>query len=215
MKNINEEAIVYIIDDNEGVTESLRWLIESVGYVVKVYNNPKLFLGEFNPDRISCVVVDVRMPELSGPELQEALLERHTETPLIFITGHADVPVAVRAMKLGAVDFLTKPTNSQVLLETINKAIRMDIKRRQKREQNAEVIIREKRLSPREREVMRLIVSGKLTKSIADKLGLSLRTVEMHRANIMKKMEVNSQVELTSVILRNGLISEDQLAEVA
>ncbi len=208
---MNEDAIVYIIDDNEGVTESLCWLIESVGYKVEVYNNARNFLDKYDSSTISCAIVDVRMPELSGPELQEALLEKGFEMPLIFITGHADVPVAVRAMKLGAIDFLTKPTNSQVLLETINKAIRLDIRRRQKQEQNAEVVSREKRLSPREREVMHLIVSGKLTKSIADCLTLSLRTVEMHRANIMKKMEVNSQVELTSVILRNGLISEDEL----
>jgi len=211
---MNEDAIIYIVDDNEGVTESLCWLIESVGYKVEVYNNARAFLEKFDPTKISCAILDVRMPELSGPELQEALLKRGHEVPLIFITGHADVSVAVRAMKLGAVDFLTKPTNSQVLLESINKAIRLDIRRRQKQEQSADVSLREKRLSPREREVMRLIVSGKLTKAIADTLNLSMRTVEMHRANIMKKMEVNSQVELTSLILRNGLISEDELLGV-
>ena len=210
---MNEDAIVYVIDDNEGVTESLSWLIESVGYKVEVYNNARIFLEKFDAEKISCAILDVRMPELSGPELQEALLDRGAQIPLIFITGHADVPVAVRAMKLGAVDFLTKPTNSQVLLESINKAIRLDIRRRQKQEKNADVIAREKRLSPREREVMHLIVSGKLTKSIADRLNLSLRTVEMHRANIMKKMEVSSQVELTSLILRNGLISENDLCQ--
>ncbi len=206
---MNEDAIVYIIDDNAGVIESLRWLIESVGYKVETFINAKVFLEQFKGDKPGCVVVDVRMPELSGPELQEALLARDIKIPLIFITGHADVPVAVRAMKLGAVDFLTKPTNSQVLLETINKAIRKDIKNRQKQEKNAEIVARERRLSPRERELMRLIVMGKLTKTIADKLNLSLRTVEMHRANIMRKMEVSSQVELTSVVLRNGLFQEE------
>ncbi len=208
---MHKEAIVYIIDDHESVTKMLSHLVESVGYVVKVYNHAQIFLDQLDASKISCAIVDVCMPELSGPELQEALLERGIHMPLIFHTSMADVPVAVRAMKLGAVDFLTKPTNAQLLLETINKALRFDIHRRIKQEKNIEVIAREKHLSPRERNVMHLVVSGKSTKSIADYLGLSVRTVEMHRANIIRKMEVKSQLELTSMVLRHELVPEDVL----
>ena len=208
------DTIVYIIDDNESVTTALRHLVESVGYRVKVYNDARIFLNQLDASKISCAIVDVCMPEMSGPELQEALLKKGINMPLIFHTSISDVPVAVRAMKLGAIDFLTKPTNAQILLETINKALRSDTRHRKKQEKNADVIAREKRLSLKERKVMHLIVSGESTKWIENHLNFSVRTVEMHRANIIRKMEVKSQVELTSMILRYELLPKNILQKI-
>ncbi|HLD16119.1 MAG TPA: response regulator [Coxiellaceae bacterium] len=201
--------IVYIVDDNEGVIESTRWLIESVGYEVKTYTRAKDFLSEYQLKEPGCLVLDVRMPEISGLELQEALIQRGINLPIVFITAHGDVSVAVRAMKLGAVDFLPKPANGQILLEAINRAIRLDLQRKQTEEQNAELLERTKSLSPREQEVMKLVVSGKLTKTIADKLGVSMRTIEMHRSNIMRKMKVSTQAELAWVVLKNNLLPNE------
>lgn len=206
------KAIVYIVDDNEGVTESLSWLIESVGYQVKVYHSAKDFLAQYVAQGAACLILDVRMPEVTGPELQDILLEREIKLPIIFITGHGDVSVAVRAMKRGALDFLSKPTNSQQLLEVINRAIRVDMERRVSEEQSLAVLERFETLTSREKEVLQLVVCGKLTKTIADLLSLSQRTVEMHRANIMRKMQVSTQVELTFVILQNQLFEEETVA---
>src|SRR3990167_4443019 len=197
-----QEPLVYVVDDNEGVIESTRWLIESVGYHVKCFKGAKQFLDEYNPEVPGCLVLDVRMPEVSGLELQETLVKKGNLIPIIFITAHGDVAVAVRAMKKGAMDFLTKPTNGQVLLEAINKAVRQDLQRRQSEEKSSEIMERMNSLSPREKEVMQLVVGGRLTKTIADRLGVSMRTVEMHRSNIMKKMKVNSQAELAWLVLR-------------
>ena len=205
-----QEPFVYVVDDNEGVIESTRWLIESVGYHVKCFKGAKQFLDEYNPEVPGCLVLDVRMPEVSGLELQETLVKKGNLIPIIFITAHGDVAVAVRAMKKGAMDFLTKPTNGQVLLEAINKAVRQDLQRRQSEEKSSEIMERMNSLSPREKEVMQLVVGGRLTKTIADRLGVSMRTVEMHRSNIMKKMKVNSQAELAWLVLRNGLLPAEE-----
>jgi len=205
-----QEPLVYVVDDNEGVIESTRWLIESVGYHVKCFKGAKQFLDEYNPEVPGCLVLDVRMPEVSGLELQETLVKKGNLIPIIFITAHGDVAVAVRAMKKGAMDFLTKPTNGQVLLEAINKAVRQDLQRRQSEEKSSEIMERMNSLSPREKEVMQLVVGGRLTKTIADRLGVSMRTVEMHRSNIMKKMKVNSQAELAWLVLRNGLLPAEE-----
>lgn len=205
-----DTAIVYVVDDNEGILDSLKWLIESVGYKVEVFPSAMEFLANYNPDSISCLVLDVRMPEVTGPELQEILKKRHIDIPIIFITGHGDISTAVRAMKAGAVDFLTKPTNGQLLLEAINKAVRSDMTRRENDEQSSEVLQKARSLTSREWEIMELVVQGKLTKTIAGILDLSQRTVEMHRANIMRKMGANTQVELTYIILKNGIIDSSK-----
>lgn len=207
-----EQATVFIVDDNVGVTNSLSWLIESVGYKAVCYNSPQAFLENYNPNELGCLVVDVRMPEMTGPELQEQLLQHSYCIPIIFITAHGDVPIAVRAMQRGAIDFLTKPTNSQLLLEAINKAVRIDQKNRDYMNQSVSIRERVDALTSREKEVMKLVVVGKLTKTIADELSLSMRTVEMHRANIMRKMHVNNQVELAHVVHKYQLLGEEALS---
>lgn len=199
---------VYIVDDDKEVTDSLCWLIESVGYKVKIFHNPQKFLSDYE-HQPGCLVLDVRMPEMSGLELQEVLKERQIKIPIIFITGHGDIPMAVRAMKYGATEFLTKPVNNQVLLETINKAIKLDTKQREQEIENAKVLARFDRLTPREREVMELMVKGKLTKVIADNLGISPNTAELHRAKVMKKMEVKALAELVTLAVSNNIVEPE------
>ncbi len=189
---------VFIVDDDREVTDSLLWLIESVGYQVEVFYDPQTFLDNY--DQCSgCLVLDVRMPEISGLELQEILKEKKITLPIIFITGHGDIPMAVRAMKLGAMEFLTKPVNNQILLETINKAIKLDQKQKKDIVEHEKIKARFQRLTPREKEVMKLMVKGNLTKIIADKLGISPNTAELHRAKVMKKMEVKAIAELVTL----------------
>ena len=141
------------------------------------------------------------MPEMGGLELQAQLKKRDIEIPIIFITGHGDVPMAIRAMKAGAIEFLTKPFNDQALLDSINRAIEIDLKRRGKREQREKIESRINRLTPREREVMKLVVAGKLNKVVAAELNISSKTVELHRAKIMEKMEAKSLAELVTLVL--------------
>ncbi len=195
-----QESTIYVIDDNEEVAASLCCLVESVGYPAKAYNDAKSFLAAYNSKEAGCLVLDVRMPEISGLELQERLVKKEINIPIIFITSYADVPMAVRAMKKGAEEFLTKPVNSQVLLEAINKAVAKDISNRLSEEKQAIIQAQVNRLTPREREVMHLVVKGNLSKVIAHKLGISPKTVELHRAKIMEKMEVRAVAELVSKV---------------
>ena len=184
------EPIIFILDDEAEVARSLRWLIESVGYNTQLYTKADKFLASYQMEQAGCLIVDMRMPHMSGLELQSILIKRNITLPLIFITGHGDIAMAVQAMKAGAVDFLTKPINNQMLLESINKAIQLDAKLRSKQEISTKVIKREKTLTPREREVMSLMIMGKLTKTIAHQLNISIHTAEIHRARVMKKMNV-------------------------
>jgi len=200
------KTTVFIIDDDKHVTESMRWLIESVDYQVETYSDANSYLESFQPDRSGCLVLDVRMPGMSGLELQETMQQRDIQVPIIFITGHGDVAMAVRAMKAGAVDFLTKPVNNQLLLETINKAIVYDQHNRTRRAKSTEMLARLARLTQREREVMRLMVAGKLTKIIADELNISPNTVELHRAKVMRKMEAKTLAALVSMALKHNLV---------
>jgi len=212
----NEKKIVVsVIDDDKEVITSLIWLIESVGYEVKTYDSAESFLQACNFEETNCLITDVRMPKMSGLELQEELKQRGLSIPIIFMTGHGDVPMAVRAMKAGATDFLTKPVNYQVLLEVINKAIKKDQKRRSILHKRQSVIERTKRLTPREREIMNLMVTGKLTKTIADRLSISPNTAEVHRAKIMKKMEVKTLAELIFMALRYDLVTLDEMVAIA
>src|SRR5574337_115023 len=196
---MNHEATVYVIDDDIEVTESLRWLIESVHYKVVTYPNAESFLQIKHIDEPGCIVLDMRMPNMSGLELQEALNQQHIKIPIIFITGHGDIPMAVRAMKAGAIDFLTKPVNNQILLETINKAIKRSIQQQKDSEKSAELHAKITQLTPREREVMNLMVLGKHTKAIANDLMISPNTVELHRAKVIKKMGVRTVAELVAL----------------
>lgn len=204
--------IVYVVDDDQAMVESLSWIIESVGLKVKIFVRAQDFLEAYNPNQHGCLLLDVRMPGMSGPELQSKLNDLEANIPIIFISGHGDVPLAVRVMKAGAVDFLTKPFNDQVLLESINKALRTDKINREKQQENAKAEAKFALLSPREVQVLQGIVAGKQNKVISAELKISLKTVEAHRASVMKKMSVKSVPELVKLVLTNGVqepVSED------
>lgn len=185
-------ATVFVVDDDPAIRKSLRWLIESVGLKVRTHASAQEFLTAFDPLASGCLVLDVRMPGLSGLELQERLRELGSELPIIVVTAYGDVPMAVRAMKSGAIHFFEKPVSDQVLLDYIQKAIAEDLRRRQGRAEQQEVTQRVDRLTQREREVMEMVVAGLSSKEIGQKLGVSFKTVEAHRAKIMKKMEADS-----------------------
>jgi two-component system response regulator FixJ len=199
------DAIVYVVDDDQAMVESLSWIIESVGLKAKTYVRAQDFLDEYNPIQHGCLLLDVRMPGMSGPELQLRLNDKGATLPIIFISGHGDVPLAVRVMKAGAVDFLTKPFNDQILLESINKALRLDKTNREKQQENAQAEAKFALLSPREVQVLQGIVAGKQNKVISSELNISLKTVEAHRASVMKKMGVKSVPELVKLVLTNNV----------
>src|SRR3989338_2466560 len=203
------DPIVYVVDDDQAMVESLSWIIESVGLKVKTYIRAQDFLDEYDPQQHGCLLLDVRMPGMSGPELQTKLNDQGSPTlPIIFISGHGDVPLAVRIMKAGAIDFLTKPFNDQVLLESINKALRIDKSNRERRQESAQAKAKFALLSPREVQVLQGIVAGKPNKVVSAELKISLKTVEAHRASAMKKMGVKSVPELVKLVLKNSIQEE-------
>lgn len=199
------EPIVYVVDDDQAMAESLSWIIQSVGLKVKTFIRALDFLDQFDPHQHGCLLLDVRMPGMSGPELQTRLNTDGVQPllPIIFISGHGDVPLAVRVMKAGAIDFLTKPFNDQILLESINKALRVDKNNRDKQEENALAEAKFALLSPREIQVLQGIIAGKQNKVISSELNISLKTVEAHRASVMKKMGVKSVPELVKLVIIN------------
>jgi FixJ family two-component response regulator len=208
------DPIVYIVDDEPAMAESLTWVIESIGLKVKMYSRAQDFLDDYEPLQHGCLLLDIRMPGMSGPELQTKLNEQGQPTlPIIFISGHGDVPLAVRVMKAGAIDFLAKPFNDQVLLESINKALRQDKASREKRQENAQARAKFALLSPRETQVLQGIVAGKPNKVISAELNISLKTVEAHRASVMKKMGVKSVPELVKLVLANTIERENAEVE--
>ncbi|MFK7891170.1 MAG: response regulator transcription factor [Granulosicoccus sp.] len=202
MKSIDENtATVYIVDDNPAVLDAIRWLVEEVGLSAKAHASPQEFLNDIDSQSFGCVVLDVRMPHLSGLELQDLLAEKSVTLPIIIITGHGDVPMAVRAMKNGAFEFLQKPFNDQILLDTIFAAIKLHksivIKARQR-----EIAVRGlARLTRREREILDLVRNGESSRRIAKKLNISVRTVEGHRAKIMDKLNASTVAHLLQVTL--------------
>lgn len=195
---------VFVVDDDAGVLDALRILLRSVGLRAEAYLSADDFLENFDRDAPGCLVLDVRMPGMSGMELQEKLAEMGSSTPIIFVTAHGDVPMAVEAVKAGAIDFIQKPFRDQELLDKIQHAIELDANSRAERESKEEIAARIATLTPREREVMDLVVAGKLNKLIARELGISQRTVEIHRARVMQKMQVSSVSQLVQVVIRAG-----------
>lgn len=193
---MHSNATVFVVDDDPAIRQSLRWLIESVGLNVKVFSTAQEFLEGHDPSTPGCLVLDIRMPGMSGLDLQNELATREIQVPIIIITGHAEVPVAVRALKAGAMDFIEKPFSDQLLLDRIRRAIEVDAQSRRVRSEQAEVDARLGQLTPRERQVMDLVIAGKANKVIASELGLSPKTVEVHRAHVMKKMQVASLADL-------------------
>ena len=190
---------VFVVDDDQAVRDSLRWLIESVGLPVETYAAAQDFLAEYDPNRPGCLVVDIRMPGMSGLELQQRLAAHGTGPAVIVITAHGDVATAVRAMRGGAVDLIEKPFNDQTLIDRIHEAIERDALQRAVRAQQAATAERLKQLTPRELEVLRLVVAGRPNKVIATHLGISEKTVEVHRGRVMDKMHVRSLPELVRV----------------
>lgn len=193
---------VVIIDDDKAVRDSLAWLVESIGLPVRSYESAKAFLDEI--DRTGerphgCLLVDIRLPGMSGLDLQDALAQRHIDVPIIVITGHGDIPIAVRAMKAGALDFIEKPFSDEVLLDRIREAMERDRLQHDRAERRRQLQERVRRLSLRERQVMGLVVRGKLNKEVAAELGLSPKTIEVHRSNVMEKMEAASLAQLVRI----------------
>ncbi len=196
-----KQSTVYVVDDDDAMRESLTWLIESVGLNVETYASADEFLESYYPGRPGCVLLDVRMPGMSGLELQGHLQKQQVTVPVIMITGHGDVPMAVRAMKSGAIDFIEKPFNDEQLLESIRNALAIDDTRRDEQSFKAEVASRLAQLTPRESEVMDMVTAGKSNKEIANSLGVSAKTVEAHRAKVMEKMEAGSLAELVRLVV--------------
>jgi len=197
-----EGAIVFIVDDNSAVCDAIGWLVEEVGLQAKTFTSAQEFLAFYRPEMRGCLVLDVRMPEMSGLDLQEKLIEARCRIPVIFITGHGDIPVTVRAMKAGAFDFLQKPFSDQVLLDDVFAAIQRDLrlcsedKRRATAERALSVLTR------RERDILELLREGKSSKVIAADLDISVRTVEGHRAQIKRKMKVHNVGQLVEFVQR-------------
>lgn len=192
-------AIVYVVDDDEAVRNSLQWMLEAAELEVRTFATPQAFLEHLDAleePPVGCALIDLRLPSMSGLELQAALQQRAIHLPVIMITGHGDVPVAVRAMQAGAMDFIEKPFDDHYLLERVRAGLRNCRDQRQAELDHAELQRRVQRLSPRERQVMGLVVNGWLNKQIASELGLSHKTVEVHRAHVMEKMRAGSFAEL-------------------
>lgn len=192
---------VFVVDDDPDLCDSLRWLIESDGLNVETYGSALDFLEAYDPARPGVLVLDVRMPGMSGLDLQEHLINKGYGIPIIILTGHADVPMAVGAVKAGAMEFLQKPVNDEILLDSIRRGIRLDVQNRSKKQRKDELLSRMARLTPRERQVMDLVIAGKPNKQIAHELSVSEKTVEVHRKRLMKKVQVGSAVELVRVVL--------------
>jgi two-component system response regulator FixJ len=200
-KDSRRKPTVYIVDDDDGMRRALTALMTTVGYHAVPFAKPTDFLAKHDPRQPGCLVLDVRMPEMSGLEVQQQLNRSGSLIPVILITGHGDIPMAVQAMKDGAFDFLQKPFRDQELLDRINAALKQDAENRAAVERLADVKARAESLTPREREVMALVVDGRANKVIAIDLGLSERTVEIHRANVMEKMGARSVAHLVKMHL--------------
>ncbi|MCF8197128.1 MAG: response regulator [Sulfuritalea sp.] len=192
-----------MVDDDLAVARSVRWLIESIRLQVETFPSAQAFIDGYNAAKPGCLVLDVRMPGMSGLELQERLTAQRVQIPIIFITGHGDVQMAVKAVQAGAFDFIEKPFNDQDLLDRIQKAIAVDAEQRGKDTQRSQLRSLFVSLTPREREVMDLVVEGMSNKAVANTLGLSAKTVEVHRAKVMEKMHARSVADLVKMAMLN------------
>ena len=198
-------GLVYVVDDDEAVRDSMRWLLEANGFEVAAFASAEEFLARLpDPEPIACLLLDVRMPGMSGLELHEELVRRGSTLPLIFVTGHGDVPMAVSRMKMGAHDFLEKPFSDSQLHQLVSECLARAAAARHDREAGRDASERVERLTGRERQVLELIVAGRLNKQIADDLGISIKTVEAHRANIMDKLGARTMADLMRIALRAG-----------
>lgn len=197
--------MVYVVDDDRIAGESLQWLIESAHLPVKVFNRGIDFLDYYYDEISGCILLDVRMPDINGMELHARLKQKDSTIPVIIVTGHADVAMAVRAMKAGAYDFIEKPYNDSLMLERVQSAIAYDQDNRRSQQRIEAIRGRMQNLTPREYEVMTYVLASKANKVIAAELGISIKTVELHRANVMTKMQATSSTELVRLALIAGI----------
>ncbi|WP_199457255.1 MULTISPECIES: response regulator FixJ [unclassified Marinobacter] len=195
------QQTVYVVEDDEAVRDSLELLLKSDGKPVKTFESANAFLNDYSDKMAGCIVLDIRMPGMDGMELQKKLNEKHSILPIIFVTGHGDVPMAVDAMKEGAVDFIQKPYREEALLEKIEAALEQDLEQRKTLDEKQEIIRRVKSLTPREAEIMDRMIAGQANKVIAIELEISQRTVEIHRSRVMHKMGTHSLAHLVRMVL--------------
>ena len=193
-------AFAHIVDDDEAIRDALGWLFRTRNVASKAWPSAEEFLATWKPDWRGCIVLDIRMREMSGLECFDALLERGNILPIIFLTGHGDVPMAVGALKKGAFDFLEKPFDDNALVDVVIRALESDARHQASKETQATVAALLTQLTPREHEVMQLVLAGKFNKVIADELNISMRTVEVHRSRVFEKMGVRSAVELAQLL---------------
>ena len=198
---------VFVVDDDAAVLRAIRRLLKSVDLNAETFSSGETFLEAYDETRPGCVIVDVRMPGLSGLDVQRKLNQLGVKTPIIFITGHGDVPMCARAMKSGAMDFVQKPFNDQTLLDIIQDAIQRDDQARRKQAEESELRERLQILTPRESQVLGLVVSGLTNKQVADRLGTSEKTIKVHRAHVMQKMQADSLADLVLMAQAAGLCS--------
>ncbi len=189
---MSNEQTVFIVDDDPAVRDALSWMIGTLQHPVETFESAQAFLDVYDAEKPGCLVLDVRLPGMSGLQLQQKLKEENIQLPVIIITGHGDVPMAVRAMQTGALNFFEKPFRDQEVLDCIQEALQQDAHLRENTESNKEVIERINTLTPREKELMKLMVNGDANKVIATTCGISVKTVEVHRARIMSKMQARS-----------------------
>jgi len=204
MSVMAKRGLVYVVDDDEAVRDSLQWLLEGKDYRVRCFESAEAFLSRYDPREVACLVADIRMGGMTGMELQDRLLERHYPLPIVFITGHGDVPMAVQTMKKGALDFIQKPFNEQQLMALVDRMLETARTAFADHQQAASREALMARLTGRESQVLERIVAGRLNKQIADDLNISIKTVEAHRANIMEKLGTNTVADLLKIALGPG-----------
>jgi FixJ family two-component response regulator len=203
--NAPPSPTVFVVDDYAPVRRSISRLLRAAGFAVAAFASPEEFLAQYDPQTLGCLILDVAMPTLNGLDLQRILEKAGSHLPIIFLTGHGDIPKSVQAMKHGASDFLTKPVNDEDLLAAVRVAIDKDRGRRQEQAELSEIRARLNTLTPREREVLEYVVAGKLNKQIAGDLGTAEQTVKFHRAHVMQKMKAHSVAELIRLIEHCGI----------
>ena len=198
------QPLIHVVDDDDAMRDSLAWLLDGERFGVRTYANGEEFLDKREAGAPACVILDIRMPGMSGIEVHERLMRDKIGTPVIFVTGHGDVPMAVEAIKRGAFDFIEKPFNEKKLLSVIERALELDARNAGQSAEQSEIAGRLAKLSPREREVLDLVIAGKMNKTIADLMNISIKTVEAHRAKVMEKMGARSLAELVQAVIKAG-----------
>ena len=201
---MSTKPVIHVVDDDDAIRDSIVWLLDGERYSVRTYATGEDFLARLEHLSPACVILDIRMPGMSGVEVHEQLTRNAVGTPVVFVTGHGDVPMAVEAIKRGAFDFIEKPFNEQKLTSVIERALEQDAQNAGQVAAQSVVAARLAKLSPREREVLDLVVAGKMNKTIADVMNISIKTVEAHRSKVMEKMCARSLAELVQAVLKAG-----------